>query len=117
MGKDMNAAKNFIHKIRLGDHPKKTRIVFETQEKTAYSIGTDPSNKMMVVTFPKAQYSNDPASRARLSDRIKNIHQNKTAEGASFAFKLDKLPKKTKDFRMSPDEDVSRQRVVIDLVY
>jgi hypothetical protein len=106
-----------IHKIRLGDHSDKTRIVFELEEKTPYSVSTNPSNKTMTINFPSAQYSANAGSRARLSDRVKEINQSKAGNGESFTFQLSKAPKATKDFSMNPDRDVSRQRVVVDLIY
>ena len=104
-----------IHKVRLGDHKGKARIVIETAEKLAYDLKLNGNTA--TITFPQGRLSDKTSLSARGSQLVQSIQQNTANDGATaLQLNLTKTSKILKQFRMSPDKDVrSNQRIVIDL--
>jgi len=104
-----------IHKVRLGDHKGKARIVIETTEKLAYNLQLNGNTA--TITFPQGSLSDKTNLSARGSQLVQSIQQS-TIDGGATAIQLSlaKTSKILKQFRMSPDKDVrNNQRIVIDL--
>lgn len=112
---DNSGKQGLIYKIRLGDHPDKTRIVFETTEKLAYTISIDNEENLMLVTFPNGAMTTDPDKAARQSDLIQAIAQTKKGNGSIIAFDLTQNAQKQKEIRIPPGAELARHRIVIDL--
>lgn len=106
---------SLIRKIRLGDHPDKTRIVFETTQKLNYTVAIDNDEKIMTITFPKGSFGSNPNAASRQSNIIKSITQTTDSDGAIFAFELTQTAQKLKEMRIPPGAKISRHRIVIDL--
>ncbi len=106
---------DLIHTMRLGDHSGKTRIVFETTEKLDYTLTIDNDEKIATITFPKGNMGSNPNVLAYVSDLVKSIEQDKENGGTTIAFELTQKSEKLKGFRISPDKEIPRHRIVIDL--
>ncbi len=100
--------------LRVADHEKTTRVVFETNKNLSYTVDVDPE-KILIVTFREG------ASQANLSaglksSLVKSADQTPQAQGGFIvAMPLSKMTKIVRQGVLPPDGTNSRYRIYIDL--
>jgi|GEM_PF-2311184 len=100
--------------LRVADHDKTTRVVFETNKNLSYTVDVDPE-KILIVTFREG------ASQANLSaglksSLVKSADQTPQAQGGFIvAMPLSKMTKIVRQGVLPPDGTNSRYRIYIDL--
>ncbi len=100
--------------LRIADHEKTTRVVFETNKKIAYTVDVDPE-KILIVTF------NEGTSQANLSAGLKSALVKSADEtpqatgGFIVAMPLSKMTKIVRQGVLPPDGTNTRYRIYIDL--
>lgn len=100
--------------LRVADHEKTTRVVFETNAKIAYSVDVDPE-KILLVTF-KEGTSQANLSASLKSSLIKSADETPQAAGGFIvAMPLSKMTKIVRQGVLPPDGANPRFRIYIDL--
>jgi hypothetical protein len=100
--------------LRVADHDKTTRVVFETNENLPYTVDVDPE-KILIVTF-KEGASQANLSAGLKSSLIKSADQTPQAQGGFIvAMPLSKMTKVVRQGVLPPDGTNSRYRIYIDL--
>lgn len=118
--KNSNQSDTLIHAMRVGDHPGKTRVVFETMEKVDYKASIDETEDILVINFPDADLKSNIANKLKIiagrTPAIKSIIPNRNDDGLSLIFDLSKSGSTLKDFRIAPNKTNKDHRIVLDLM-
>lgn len=101
--------------LRIGDHEKTTRIVFEASGKVDYSVDVDPE-KILLINFVNGASQLSDAQLKSKSDMIKSIDVTPQNNGGLIvAMSLSKLTTIVRHGILPPDAENQNYRLYIDI--
>lgn len=101
--------------VRIADHAKTARVVFETTRNVPYTVDVDPE-KILIVTFAQGSAGSNIAASKTNSSMVKSIDQTpQNAGGFIVAMPLTKMTKIVRQGVLKPDDSNKNYRIYIDL--
>ncbi len=101
--------------VRVADHDKTTRVVFESNKNISYTASVDPE-KILLVTFAQGSAAENIAASSTKSSLIKSIDQTpQNSGGFIVAMPLAKSTKIVRHGVLQPDGTNKNYRIYIDL--
>lgn len=114
-----NTAANIIKNIRIGDHANKTRIVFETSQKTDLNIFIDDVENIMSTSIGNTAMGFDPKTLGRKSSLINAVQSSvkSAADGdkTTLVFDLNGKTQKLAQGYIPPSAENANHRLYVDL--
>ena len=101
--------------MRIGEHPNKTRIVFETTEKLALTPAIDNAEKLLTIDLGAGTLGSDPNILSQCAKLFSSISQNQSGDNTVLVFELAKPTEKIGQGYIPPSKKNSAHRVFIDL--
>lgn len=103
--------------LRVGEHADKSRIVFDTNQKTNFSIDLDNDEKLIIIELPKARWIDGSSKTFNDSKLLESysIEPINNGTGTMIVLSLKKTTKILREKRLSPDSDNAYHRIYFDL--
>lgn len=110
----VQGGKASIYDIRVGEHPGKTRIVFDANAKTSFDVDIDNGEKIMVVELPDASWSAKNSMRFGNSSFVNSYSVEPSGNGSMAIFQLKRNAKI--GYKADLGGTGAGRRLVVDLV-
>ena len=103
--------------LRVGEHADKSRIVFDTNQRTNFSIDLDNDERLIIIELPKARWidgSSKTFSDSKLLESY-SVEPLNDGKGSMIVISLKKTTKILREKRLSPDNENAYHRIYFDL--
>lgn len=103
--------------LRVGEHADKSRIVFDTNHKTNFSIDLDNDEKLIIIELPEARWIDGSSKTFKDSKLLESysVEPLNNGTGTMIVLALKKTTKILREKRLSPDGENSYHRIYFDL--
>ncbi len=103
--------------LRVGEHADKSRIVFDTNHRTNFSIDLDNDEKLIIIELPKARWIDGSSKTFKGSKLLESysIEPLNNGTGTMIVLSLKKTTKILREKRLSPDSENAYHRIYFDL--
>ena len=110
-----NSETGVIKKIRLGNHPEKTRIVIETTNNLNYRASVDNSKNKLVLLFTDTEVNMDFDEVLKTSSRFQSIIKELNGRETKLVFQAKKAFSILSQEKIKSSEKHKNFRIIIDL--